>query len=193
MKRVLIFASGSGSNAQRITEYFREQHSGEVVAVLCNNPHAYVQERCKQLQLPCKIFSREQFREAAYFMPLVQSYKPDLIVLAGFLWLIPPYLVHAFPKRIINIHPALLPAYGGKGMYGNKVHEAVIANKEKQSGITIHLVNEEYDKGAVLFQHAIPLSEDDTAETLAAAIHQLEYQYFPLVVEEYLQNTIFES
>ena len=194
MKRIVIFASGSGSNAQRIIEYFREHHlDAEVAAVYTNNPKAYVLERCKELQVPCKLFNRNDFYTNSTVLQMLRQDEAHLIVLAGFLWLIPPALVNAYPQRIINIHPALLPAYGGKGMYGHHVHEAVIANKEKESGITIHLVNEEYDKGKHLFQAKVAITETDTPDSLAAKIHELEHRHFPEVIAGYLQKHTFES
>jgi len=191
LKRIVIFASGSGSNAQRITEYFREKNTAEVVSVYGNNSKAYIAERCRQLNLPYHLFSRKDFYESNAVLEQLLQDKPDVIVLAGFLWLVPAYLIQHYPNRIINIHPALLPGYGGKGMYGHHVHESVIANKEKESGITIHLVNEEYDKGKILFQGKVQLTEKDSPETLAAKIHELEYKHFPLVIEEFLENTTF--
>lgn len=187
MKRVIIFASGSGSNAQRIIEHFNAHpHKAQVVAVYCNNPRAYVIERCKQLNVLCRVFNRKDFYENNQVLSWLKEDNAELIVLAGFLWLIPAELIRAFPDQIINIHPALLPAYGGKGMYGHHVHEAVIANKEMQSGITIHLVNEEYDKGKILFQATTPVTPDDTPDTLAQKIHLLEHTHFPQVIEAYL-------
>lgn len=187
MKRIIIFASGSGSNAQRIIEHFNTHpDKAQVVAVYCNNPSAYVIERCKQLNVACRVFNRKDFYENNQVLNWLKEDKAELIVLAGFLWLIPAELIRAFPDKIINIHPALLPAYGGKGMYGHHVHEAVIANKETQSGITIHLVNEEYDKGKILFQATTPVAAEDTPDTLAQKIHLLEHAHFPEVIEAYL-------
>lgn len=187
MKRIIIFASGSGSNAQRIIEHFNTHtDKAQVVAVYCNNPRAYVIERCKQLNVQCRVFNRKDFYENNQVLSWLKEDNAELIVLAGFLWLIPAELIRAFPEQIINIHPALLPAYGGKGMYGHHVHEAVIANKETQSGITIHLVNEEYDKGKILFQATTPVTPDDTPDKLAQKIHVLEHTHFPQVIEAYL-------
>jgi phosphoribosylglycinamide formyltransferase-1 len=194
VKRIVIFASGSGSNAQRIIEYFREHPTNaEVVAVYTNNPNAYVIERCKALHVTCRLFNRTDFYNSTTVLDMLQHDQAHLLVLAGFLWLIPPPLVHAYPQRILNIHPALLPAYGGKGMYGHHVHEAVMANKEKESGITIHLVNEEYDKGAHLFQAKVNVTESDTPDSLAQKIHELEHKHFPEVIDSYLQKLTFES
>lgn len=189
MKRIVIFASGSGSNAQRITEYFREHKTAQVVSVYCNNPKAYVAQRCQQLQLPFHLFSRHDFYETDAVQQQVERENPDLIVLAGFLWLLPASFIQKYRNRIINVHPALLPAYGGKGMYGAHVHRAVVANREPVSGITIHLVNEEYDKGEILFQGKVEVTEKDTADTLAEKIHELEHRHFPIEIENYLLHS----
>lgn len=189
MKRIVIFASGSGSNAQRITEYFRERKTAQVVSVYCNNPKAYVAQRCQQLQLPFHLFNRHDFYETDAVQQQVERENPDLIVLAGFLWLLPASFIQKYRNRIINVHPALLPAYGGKGMYGAHVHRAVVANREPVSGITIHLVNEEYDKGEILFQGKVEVTEKDTADTLAEKIHELEHRHFPVEIENYLLHS----
>lgn len=189
---IVIFASGSGSNAQRIVEYFADYTNINIVSIFCNNPNAYVIERAAKMKIPCQLFSKDDFLSGRVLSDL-ESYNPSLIVLAGFLWLIPPQMVKAFPDRIINIHPALLPKYGGKGMYGMRVHESVIENCETESGITIHLVNEKYDEGDVLFQAKCVVNKIDTPEDLAEKIHQLEYEHFPKVIEKLLiekgQNT----
>ncbi len=194
MKRIAVFASGNGSNAQRLAEYFSNSPLARVEVIYCNNPHAYVIERAHNLQLPVVVFSRQQFAPAdnqssqsAVLTDLLNR-RIDLIVLAGFLWLMPSDILQAFPRRIINIHPALLPLYGGKGMYGSKVHESVIVNKDRESGITVHLVNEEYDRGCILFQAKCPLTDADTPDTLAQKVHALEYEHFPKVVENYIQS-----
>lgn len=194
MKRIAVFASGNGSNAQRLAEYFSNSPLARVEVIYCNNPHAYVIERAHNLQLPVVVFSRQQFAPAdnqssqsAVLTDLLNR-RIDLIVLAGFLWLMPSDILQAFPRRIINIHPALLPLYGGKGMYGSKVHESVIVNKDRESGITVHLVNEEYDRGRILFQAKCPLTDADTPDTLAQKVHALEYEHFPKVVENYIQS-----
>jgi phosphoribosylglycinamide formyltransferase 1 len=188
VSRIAIFASGSGSNAQRIAEYFADKGVLEIAAIYCNNPDAYVLERAKRLCIPSVLFNRATFYESQKILHDLRSQKVDWIVLAGFLWLIPGYLLKAFPNRIINIHPALLPKYGGKGMYGSKVHEAVIASRDTESGITIHYVNEQYDEGQVIFQAKCTLTETDTPESLAAKIHELEYQYFPLVIRDLIES-----
>jgi len=182
--RIAIFASGSGSNAQRITEYFAGTGLLEVSAMYCNNPNAFVLERARLLGIPAVLFDRNMFYNEISVLEDLQSREIDWIVLAGFLWLIPDYIIKAFPQRIINIHPALLPSYGGKGMYGMKVHKSVIASGEKESGITIHFVNEAYDEGNVVFQARCSIQHGDSPEMLAAKIHELEYEHFPRVIKE---------
>lgn len=186
MKKIALFASGSGSNVEKIANYFSTNDSVSIDIVLVNKPDAYVLERAKKLDIESKIFNRSDFYDNDSISELLKSRDIDLVVLAGFLWLIPEHLVTAFPNKIINIHPALLPNYGGKGMYGNKVHEAVVNNKEAESGITIHYVNEKYDDGAIIFQAKVSLTEEDTPETLAKKIHQLEYEHFPKVIDKLL-------
>ena len=186
MKKIALFASGSGSNVENIANYFSTNDSVSIDIILANKPDAYVLERAKNLNLESKVFNRADFYESDSISELLKNRDIDLVVLAGFLWLIPEHLVTAFPNKIINIHPALLPNYGGKGMYGNKVHEAVVNNKETESGITIHYVNEKYDEGAIIFQAKVSLAKDDTAETLAKKIHQLEYEHFPKVIDKLL-------
>jgi len=185
MKNIVIFASGNGTNAQCIAEHFKSREDVRIPLILCNKKDAYVFERARRLGIAARYFSREEFHSEAFVEELRQI-PADLIVLAGFLWLVPEKMVKAFPKRIVNIHPALLPKYGGKGMYGDRVHEAVIAAKEKQSGITIHLIDEEYDKGKTLFQAACPVTADDTPDSLAQKIHRLEHRHFPEVIDQYL-------
>ncbi len=182
--RIAVFASGSGSNAQRIAEYFAGTGVLEISAIYCNNPEAYVLERAKLLEIPTVLFNRGEFYTSSFVLDDLKTRKIDWIVLAGFLWLIPESILKAFPQRIINIHPALLPAYGGKGMFGMKVHKSVIAAGEKQSGITIHHVNEMYDEGDIIFQATCQVHGGDTPEMLAAKIHELEYEYFPVVIEK---------
>lgn len=180
--RIAVFASGSGSNAQRIAEYFEGKGLLEISAIYCNNPGAYVLERAKSLGIPTVLFNRIDFYNSSVISEDLKSRKIDWIILAGFLWLIPESILKAYPQRIINIHPALLPAYGGKGMFGMKVHESVIAAGEKQSGITIHHVNELYDEGDIIFQITCQVQPGDTPEMLAAKIHELEYEHFPVVI-----------
>ncbi|MEO9965859.1 MAG: phosphoribosylglycinamide formyltransferase [Reichenbachiella sp.] len=188
MKRLAIFASGSGSNAEQIINYFHEGEAVRVELVLCNKPEAFVLNRASRLGVESHLFDREAFYSSDAIVNILKQKKIDLVILAGFLWLIPKNLIDAFPDRIINIHPALLPKYGGKGMYGARVHEAVVENAEKESGITIHLVDEVYDNGAILGQYKCPVLLSDTAESVAGKIHELEYKYFPKTIEEYLRK-----
>lgn len=187
-KKIIIFASGSGSNAQRIVEYFADNDSVVVSSILTNNPKAGVIERAQKLGVDCLLFNRDDFYNSHRIKDFIQKINPDLIILAGFLWKFPENLTRDFQGKIINIHPSLLPKYGGKGMYGMNVHRAVIENNETQSGITIHFVNENYDEGKVLFHKEVHITPQDTPETLAEKIHQLEYQYFPLEIEKLLFN-----
>ncbi|MEM7485655.1 MAG: phosphoribosylglycinamide formyltransferase [Bacteroidota bacterium] len=188
MKRVVILASGSGSNAENIIQYFKENDSIEVSAVLTNNKAAKVLERCERLGVPAFFFNRNAFSRSDSVIGLLKSLHPDLIVLAGFLWKIPFSFVAAFPNTIINIHPALLPKYGGKGMYGTKVHEAVKKHSEPETGITIHYVNENYDEGTIIFQAKTSVLPSDSVDDIASKVHQLEYEHFPKIIEKLLQD-----
>ena len=185
MKRLSIFVSGNGTNLQRIAEYFLEDFEVKIENVVCNNPKAYAIERAKKLGIPVRMITKEDFNSEAFIQEL-QSLGIDLIVLAGFLWKIPESLIKAFPNTIVNIHPALLPKYGGKGFYGEHVHEAVVAAKEPYSGITVHYVNELYDSGEIILQARVALEEGETPDSLAAKIHQLEQAYFPVAIEQVL-------
>ncbi len=187
MKRIAILASGSGSNAQKLVEHFAGNDRAEVVLIGCDQPKAGVLQRAWDLGVPSYLFTGAQLKDGTVLHEL-QDQRVDLVVLAGFLRLIPAELVAAFPRRIVNIHPALLPKYGGKGMYGHHVHEAVIAAGEVESGITIHLVNERYDEGEHLFQARCPVTPTDTPATLAAKVHALEHAHFPCVVEEFVER-----
>jgi phosphoribosylglycinamide formyltransferase-1 len=186
MKRIVIFASGSGTNAQNIIQYFNERSSAKVVLVLSNRKEAKVLDRAKNLKVKGLCFNKEELIDPRGVLKILWEAKPDLIVLAGFLLMFPKHILDEFPDKVINIHPALLPKFGGKGMYGNYVHEAVIDNGETESGISIHYVNEFYDEGAIIFQKSIPVEKNDTPDLLAEKIHQLEYRYFPRVIEEVL-------
>lgn len=186
MKQIALFASGSGSNAEKIVEHFKDSSKAQVKMILCNNPNAGVIARAERLNIPLLMFEKEDLKSGKITEILLEN-KIDLIVLAGFLWLIPKNLITAFPRKIINLHPALLPKYGGKGMYGHFVHEAVIANKEKKSGITIHYVNEHYDEGDVIFQAWFSISENDTVEDIALKGQILEHQHFPEVIAKLLR------
>ena len=188
MYNIAIFASGSGSNAENIIRYFKNHPTIRIDSVWSNKAAAYVLQRAQNLGVESRSFTRKEFSESDQVMAELQRRKINLIVLAGFLWLVPSEFVDAF--TIINIHPALLPAYGGKGMYGALVHESVVQNKESESGITIHLVNKEYDKGEHLLQAKCPVFPDDTPETLAARIHELEYQFFPKAIDDFVDRKL---
>jgi len=187
-KRIAIFASGSGSNAQKIMEHFKRNADAEVVIILTNNPQAYVLQRADNFEIPTHVFSRHEFYETDDVIRLLKNLQVDLIVLAGFLWLVPTALLKAFPNKIINIHPALLPKYGGKGMYGDNVHKAVLANKEEESGITIHFANEQFDEGEILHQSKFKIEPTDNLEMVKFKIQQLEHHHFPRVIENLLKK-----
>jgi phosphoribosylglycinamide formyltransferase 1 len=187
-KRIAIFASGSGSNAQKIMEHFKRNSEAEVVLVLTNNPQAYVLQRADNFEIPSHIFSRHEFYETDNIIRLLKNLQVDLIVLAGFLWLVPPALLKAFPNKIINLHPALLPKFGGKGMYGDHVHKAVLAAGEDESGITIHFVNEKFDEGEILHQSRFKIEAGDNLEMIKFKGQQLEHQNFPRVIESLLKK-----
>ena len=184
---IAVFASGEGSNAENIVNYFKGNDAVNVVLIVSNKAGAGVLQRAEKLEVPHLISQREELNNPTFLL-LLEQQKIDLIVLAGFLLKIPTYLIAAFSDRIINIHPALLPKYGGKGMYGDQVHKLVLLNKERQSGITIHLVNEHYDEGKILFQKSCKVITNDEVRDLAERIHQLEYQYFPEIIEKWLKN-----
>jgi phosphoribosylglycinamide formyltransferase 1 len=186
MTRIAIFASGSGSNAENIANYFNHNPNVEVSLILTNNPNAFVIERAKNLGIKSLIFNKIDFLENDEILHFLQENDINLIVLAGFLLKMPKNLIKAFPNKILNIHPALLPKYGGKGMYGDRVHQSVIENQEAESGITIHYVNEHYDEGEIIFQAKCEISPTDTPDDLAAKIHALEYEHFPKVIETIL-------
>lgn len=188
MKRIVVFASGSGTNAENLITYFNNSSVGTVVQVLTNNPHAKVLDRCKTLRVSAISFNRIAFSHKEDVLNILRASRPDLIVLAGFLWKFPEFMLKEFPNKVINIHPSLLPKYGGKGMYGSFVHEAVVANNEVESGISIHYVNEHYDEGALIFQAKCDVTPTDTAQTVANKVHALEMEHFPLVVEQLLMN-----
>lgn len=183
MTKIVLFASGSGTNAENIYRYFSTHPVLQVDSVWTNNPQAGVISRMTDLGCPTFVFDKESFRSGKVLADL-QALQIDAIVLAGFLWLIPSDFVQAFPRRIINIHPALLPQYGGKGMYGSHVHQAVWEQGEKETGITVHYVNEHYDEGAIIHQARVALTSNDTPETIAQKVHVLEYEHFPRVIEE---------
>ena len=186
MKRIVIFASGNGSNAENLITFFNTSRRASVVLVLTNNPMAKVLERAKRLKVSALSFNKMALTETDNVLNILKASRPDLIVLAGFLWKFPEKILNEFPNKVINIHPALLPKYGGKGMYGNYVHEAVVANKESETGITIHYVNEHYDEGATIFQTKCSVNPEDSPEDVAQKIHELEMEHFPKVVESLL-------
>ncbi|SFB75040.1 phosphoribosylglycinamide formyltransferase-1 [Flexibacter flexilis DSM 6793] len=187
-KRIAIFCSGSGSNAQKIMEHFQENDFGKVVLLLANTPKAYALERAKALNVETFVFSRTDFYQTDAVLEQLRRVEADVLVLAGFLWLVPSNLIAAFPQRIINIHPALLPKFGGKGMYGHHVHEAVKAAAETESGMTIHLIDQEYDKGQVLFQAKCSIAATDTPEDIGAKVLRLEHAHFAPTIEAYLKQ-----
>jgi len=186
MKRIVIFASGSGTNAENLITYFNNSDHASVVLVLTNNPQAKVLERAKRLKVSALSFNKIAFSETDDVLNILKSSAPDLIVLAGFLWKFPEKILNEFPNKVINIHPALLPKYGGKGMYGMHVHEAVVKNKEVETGITIHFVNQHYDEGAIIFQTKCKVNPGDSPEDVGDNIHKLEMEHFPKVVESLL-------
>ncbi len=189
MTNIAIFASGSGTNAEAIMDHFAGSTVGRVALLLSNRADAYALTRAERHGVPTAVFTRDDFREpTGRVASLLQEFRIDFVVLAGFLWLVPEHLTERYAGRIVNIHPALLPKFGGRGMYGDRVHEAVLAAGEKESGITIHLVNERYDSGDTLFQATVPVSADDTPETLAAKIHTLEHRHFPPVIERTIRE-----
>ena len=185
MKKIIVFASGSGTNAENIIKYFALTKTATVIAVFTNNAKAKVIERAKNHQVPTQIFSKQDLNESKV-LQLVNGFQPDLIVLAGFLLKFPQDIIEAYPDKIINIHPALLPKYGGKGMYGMHIHKAIVENQEKDTGITIHYVNENYDEGNIIFQKKVSLTGTETPEAVAEKIHELEQNHFPEVIEKLL-------
>jgi len=184
--RIAIFASGSGTNAEEIMKCFRDHPRVEVAMLLSNTPEAYALKRAEKFNVPTAVFTRKEYKESQIVLEWLREKQVTHVVLAGFLWLVPHYLTDAFPDRIINIHPSLLPKFGGKGMYGMKVHEAVKEQGETSTGITIHLVNEHYDEGRVIFQISCPVGPQDTPETIAQQVHRLEYAHYPRVIEEWI-------
>ena len=185
-KQIILFASGSGSNVENIANYFKSRHDVTISCVLSNKSDAKVFERCDRLNINALYFNRQAFSKSDFILKMLQSLNPDLIVLAGFLWKLPAQITNAFPNKIINIHPALLPKYGGKGMYGMNVHRAVKENGDKATGITIHYVNANYDEGAIIYQVHTPILPEDTPDKIAAKVHQLEYEHFPKVIDKLL-------
>ena len=187
-KKLAIFASGSGSNAENICNYFANHSDVKVVLICTNNLDAFIVKRAKKLNIPVTFITKTELDNFDALHKTLQNTKVDFIILAGFLLKLPSIMVKKYPNRILNIHPSLLPKYGGKGMYGNNVHKAVLANKETESGISIHFVNQNYDEGKLILQVKCSVSSNETLETLAAKIHQLEREYFPFAVEKVLKN-----
>ena len=187
MKKIVIFASGSGSNAEKIILHFNKKNRKNVFEIFTNNPNAKVLEKATILNVPTQVFNKQDLNEGIVLEKL-NKINPDLIVLAGFLLKFPAHIVSKYPNKIINIHPALLPKYGGKGMYGMHVHQAVLENREKETGITVHYVNENYDEGEFIFQKSVNIEDCKTAEEIANKIHILEHQYFPEVVEQLITH-----
>jgi phosphoribosylglycinamide formyltransferase 1 len=197
MQHIAIFASGAGSNAEKIIQHFNSSatdknkpQAAEVVLIVCNKPGAGVLQIAARENIPAITIEKEKFFRGNNYIPELNEYKIDLIVLAGFLWKIPDGLIKAFPGSIINIHPALLPKYGGKGMYGGNVHQAVLDNKETKSGITIHYVDEHYDNGDIIFQEECVVMKDDTTDSLAARIHKLEHAHYPVIIEKLIAKNV---
>ncbi len=188
MKRIVIFASGSGTNAENIIQYFNKKNNASVALVLSNKKDAKVLERANNHNISCLYFNKTIFFETNYIVDLLKQIAPDIIVLAGFLWKFPTAIINNFPKKVINIHPALLPKYGGKGMYGMHVHNAIVANKEEETGITIHYVNENYDEGAIIFQAKTKVSKTDLPQDIAKKVQALEYKHFPEIIETLLDG-----
>ncbi|HEX8037872.1 MAG TPA: phosphoribosylglycinamide formyltransferase [Chryseosolibacter sp.] len=188
--RLAIFASGGGTNAEEIIKYFKGHASVEVVLLMSNNPDAYALRRAENHGIKHLAFNRKDFLEGTIILDTLKEAGVTHLVLAGFLWLVPSYLLRAFPDRIINIHPALLPKYGGKGMYGTKVHEAVKAAGEPETGITIHLVNDRYDEGRILFQGKCDIGKNYSPDEIAACVHQLEYKHYPPVIEKWVMGAL---
>ena len=188
MKNIAIFASGSGTNAENLIRFFRTSPSGQVKLVLTNRNDAYVINRAQSYDIETVVFNREQFYQTGEILAILEDREIDFIVLAGFLWLVPEPLLEKFEGKVVNIHPALLPKFGGKGMYGQHVHKAVITSGETESGISIHHVNQKYDEGDIIFQATCEVEKNDTPESLAKKIQTLEYEHFPKVVEEVLNQ-----
>ena len=184
MKNIAIFASGSGSNAENIVNYFEGSEVAKISLIVCNKADAYVFERARRLGIPSRLVTRKEMGNQKAVMALMEEFQIDFIVLAGYLVLVPKYLVDAYPRAIVNIHPALIPLHCGKGMYGDRVHEDVIRCGDKESGITIHYVNEFFDNGDIIFQATCPVEPGDDAHAVAIKVHQLEYAHFPRVIEE---------
>jgi len=188
MKRIAIFASGSGSNAQRIMEHFKRNKEMEVALVLCNKPDAYVLQRADNFEVPTHVFTKDELLHTNSIDNLLKNLEIDILVLAGFMWLLPERFIQNYPKRIVNIHPALLPKHGGAGMFGRKVHESVLKSKDPETGITIHYVNENFDEGEIIYQSRCIVDKNDDLEKLAYKVHQLEHIHYPKIIEDLLKK-----
>ena len=187
-KKLAIFASGSGSNAENICNYFTDSSGIEVVLICTNKQDAFIVKRAKKLNIPVYIFTKYELNNFVDLHKKLQSIGTDIVILAGFLLKLPEIMIDSYPNRIINIHPSLLPKYGGKGMYGSNIHRAVIENKETESGISIHFVNQNYDEGEIILQEKCAVSTNETVETLIQKIHKLEHNYFPGAIEKTVKN-----
>jgi phosphoribosylglycinamide formyltransferase-1 len=188
MRNIAILASGSGTNAENIIKYFSNKNNAKVSLVLSNNRNAMVLKRAETHNIRTVFFERKEFYVSGKVLRYLSFYKIDFIVLAGFLWLVPENILDLYSRRIVNIHPALLPAYGGKGMYGDAVHKSVIENQEKESGITIHFVDKHYDEGDIIFQAKCSIDSDETPDSLAKKVHELEYRHYPVVIEKLIDS-----
>lgn len=184
MWNVTIFASGSGSNAENIFNYFKDSKLVRVGLLITDNPKAFVIERCRRHSVPCLVLSKRLIDDTDFMLGVLRDFRTNFVVLAGYIKLVPDYIVAAFDQRIVNIHPSLLPKHGGKGMYGSRVHQSVLDSGDKESGITIHFIDNDYDRGSVIFQAKCPVLPDDTADSLAQRVHALEYEYYPKVIED---------
>ncbi len=184
MWNVTIFASGSGSNAENIFNYFKNSKLVRIGLLITDNPKAFVIERCRRHSVPCLVLSKRLIDDTDFMLGVLRDFRTNFVVLAGYIKLVPDYIVTAFDQRIVNIHPSLLPKHGGKGMYGSRVHQSVLDSGDKESGITIHFIDNDYDRGSVIFQAKCPVLPDDTADTLAQRVHALEYEHYPKVIED---------
>lgn len=184
MWNVTIFASGSGSNAENIFNYFKNSKLVRIGLLITDNPKAFVIERCRRHSVPCLVLSKRLIDDTDFMLGVLRDFSTNFVVLAGYIKLVPDYIVTAFDQRIVNIHPSLLPKHGGKGMYGSRVHQSVLDSGDKESGITIHFIDNDYDRGSVIFQAKCPVLPDDTADTLAQRVHALEYEHYPKVIED---------
>ncbi len=193
LKKLAIFASGTGTNAQKIIDHFRANHEVSIALIVSNKPDARVIRIAAEEKIPALVIDKERFFRGDAYTDELKALGIDLIILAGFLWKIPPAMIHAFPEHIINIHPALLPKYGGRGMYGHHVHDAVIASGDHETGITIHFVDELYDHGKNIFQATVPIAKDDNAASIAKKVQVLEHEYYPKVIDSLLQKRLSPS